>query len=199
MAIAAAFFADGFEEVEAFTPVDYLRRAGVNVITVAVKGKPVTIDGEKKILVTGSHNIQFIPDISLENYLNEFSENTPDLIFCPGGGKGAENLSNTEILLKHIEKAFSQERLISAICASPAVVLGKTNIMKGKKWTCYPDMEGNAKPEYLNGHEDKPFVTDGNIITGRAAGASEQFAMELIRLIAGKQIAAKIKNGTCQR
>ena len=195
MKTAAVFFADGFEDIEALSPVDYLRRAGVEVITVGVKGMPFN----KSMIVTSSHKVPMVMDMSLNDYLKEYSDNIPDCLVCPGGGKGAINLSECKELLEHLEKAWDKNRLIAAICAAPAVVLGKTKIPAGKKWTCYPDMENESKPEYLAGYSNKVFITDGNLVTSRGPGAAEEFSMELVRLLAGDEVYKKVHDSSQQR
>ena len=195
MKTAAIFFADGFEEIEALTPVDYLRRAGVNVITVAVTSS----QAENPCIVMGSHKVPIITDTTMKEYLSKFSQNLPDCVICPGGSLGAQNLAASDDLHKHLEKCHANEKLVAAICASPAVVLGKTNILKEKKWTCYPDMEGEAKEDYLSGYSDKAFITDGNLVTSRGAGAAEEFAMELVRILTDEATAKKVHDGTLQR
>ena len=195
MKTAAVFFADGFEDIEALSPVDYLRRAGVEVITVGVKGMPFN----DTMIVTSSHNVPMIMDMSLDTYMKKFGASIPDCVVCPGGGKGAINLSECHALLEHLEKAWDAGRLVAAICAAPAVVLGKTKIPAGKKWTCYPDMEGESKPEYQNGYSNKVFITDGNLVTSRGPGAAEEFAMELVRILAGEEVYRKVHDGAQQR
>ena len=195
MKTAAVFFADGFEDIEALSPVDYLRRAGVEVITVGVKGRPFN----DTMIVTSSHNVPMIMDMSFDAYLKQFGDNIPDCVICPGGGKGAINLSENTTLLSHLEKAWDKERLVAAICAAPAVVLGKTKIPAGKKWTCYPDMEGESKAEYQNGYSNKVFVTDGNLVTSRGPGAAEEFAMELVRILAGEEFYRKVHDSAQMR
>ena len=195
MKTAAIFFADGFEEVEAITPLDYLRRAGVEVFTVAIPSETMN----DKYIVTSSHKVPMIMDLTFEEYLDSCKDGLPDLLFCPGGSRGADNLAACGELLAHLEKAWDDGKFVSAICASPAVVLGKTKILNGKNWTCYPQMQDNAKAEYLKGYSDKVFVTDGNLITSRGAGAAEEFAMELVRLLTGPESAEKIRKGTLQR
>ena len=170
MKTAAVFLADGFEEVEALTPVDYLRRAKVDVITVAVPS-PTT---KNENIVTGSHKIPVIADTTLKEYLSNKNSENMDLLFCPGGSVGAENLANCKELLKHLEESFDKGKYISAICASPAVVLGKTKIPDGKKWTCYPGMQTESNEAYQIKYENKVFVTDGTLITARGAGAAEE-------------------------
>jgi len=192
---AAVFFADGFEEVEALTPVDYLRRGGVEVITVSVPSPTM----KKDLVVTGSHKVPVITDTTLEKYLKDCEKELPDCVFCPGGSVGAENLSNCEVLLKHLEKCFDEGKIVSAICASPAVVLGKTKVPDGKKWTCYPGMHSESNEMYVANYIDETFVTDGNVVTGRSAGGAEEFAMELVRILAGSEVAKKVHDGTVQR
>ena len=195
MKTAAVFFADGFEDIEALSPVDYLRRAGVEVITVGVKGMPFN----DTMIVTSSHNVPMIMDMSLDSYMKKFGDSIPDCVVCPGGGKGAFNLFECTTLLAHIEKAWDAGRLVAAICAAPAVVLGKTKIPAGKKWTCYPDMGGESKAEYQSGYSNKVFVTDGNLVTSRGPGAAEEFSMELVRLLAGEEVCKKVHDSAQMR
>ena len=195
MKTAAVFFADGFEDIEALSPVDYLRRAGVEVITVGVKGTPFN----DTMIVTTSHKVPMIMDMSLDSYMKKYGDSIPDCLVCPGGCKGAINLSECTTLLSYLEKGWDAGRLIAAICAAPAVVLGKTKIPSGKKWTCYPGMEGESKDEYQNGYSNKVFVTDGNLVTSRGPGAAEEFAMELVRILAGEEMYKKVHDSAQMR
>ena len=192
---AAVFFADGFEDIEALSPVDYMRRAGIEVITVGVKGTPFNAT----MIVTSSHKVPMIMDTTLDAFLKDYADELVDCVVCPGGGLGAQNLSQDEKLLAYLEKCNEKKKLVAALCASPAVVLGKTNILINKKWTCYPGMQDNEKPEYLGDYSNQVFITDGNLVTGRGPGASEQFAMELVRILAGQETYEKIHTGSCQR
>lgn len=207
---AVVFLADGFEEIEALSPVDYLRRSHqVEVTTVAVPS-PTMND---PYIVMGSHSIPVIADMNFEEFKANFSDDSdlPDLIFCPGGMTGSENLAANEEITAYIKKCAAAGKFVSAICAAPAVVLAKTGVLKGKKWTCYPDMEKNVEQycgkaasvadvlEESVHCSDNPFETDGNVITSRGAGTAEQFAMELVRLLAGCETAEKIRKGTVQR
>lgn len=193
MKSAAVFFADGFEDVEALCPVDYLRRAGINVLTVGVKGK----NEGKLFITTSSHNVPIVMDMSIEEYFNNYSS-IVDCVICPGGSVGAENLANNKKLLAHLQDSWNNGKIVAAICASPAVVLGKTEILKERKWTCYPDMESHAKSEFLSGYKNKTFIEDGNLITARGPGASEEFAMQIVKKMCGEEVFAKIRKGTQQ-
>ena len=192
---AAVFLADGFEEIEALSPVDYLRRANVEVFTVAVPS-PTMND---KYIVTSSHKVPIIADLTLDEYLNDCGNALPDCVICPGGSVGATNLSNCIELLNHLEKAWDNNKLVAAICASPAVVLGKTKIPEDKKWTCYPGMQTESKETYVPNYINEVVVTDGNLVTSRGPGASEQFAMELVKILTGEEIYNKIHSGAQQR
>lgn len=207
---ALVFLADGFEEIEALTPVDYLRRSHqVEVTTVAVPS-PTMND---PYIVIGSHNIPVIADMNFDEFKANFTADSdlPDLVFFPGGMTGSANLAANAVLTAYIKKCSAAGKFVSAICAAPAVVLAKTGVLKGKNWTCYPEMEKNVEQycekeasvsDVMEGSvhcSDKPFVTDGNVITSRGAGAAEQFAMELVRLLTDSETAEKIRVGTVQR
>ncbi len=205
---ALVFLADGFEEIEALTPVDYLRRSHqVEVTTVAVPS-PTMND---PYIVMGSHKIPVIADMNFEEFKANFLDELPDLIFFPGGMNGSANLAANNELAAYIKKCFAAGKIVSAICAAPAVVLAKTGILKGRRWTCYPDMEKNVEQycaggisaaEALEGSvhcSENPFETDGNVVTSRGAGTAEQFAMELVHLLTDKETAAKLRAGTVQR
>ena len=183
--------ADGFEEIEALTPVDYLRRAGDNVTLLAVK--------TSSVLVTSSHKVRVTADMMLDSYLDSIGNELPDAIVVPGGIPGSPNIASTPKAISLLNEMFEKGKLVTAICAAPAVVLGaKTKILEGKKWTCYPNMQNNA-PDYENNHVDQPFVVSGNVITSRGAGAAEQFAMEIIRYLHDDETVEKIKKATVQR
>lgn len=195
MKTAAVFFADGFEEIEGLSPVDYLRRAGVEVTTVGVKGN----DYNDTMIVTSSHKIPIIVDTTLDKYLASLGDSLPDCVVCPGGSVGADNLASCSKLLNFLEKCYENGKITSAICASPAVLFGKTNILAGKKWTCYPGMEDNAKEEFIPAYFNEVVITDDNVVTSRGPGASEQFAMELVKILCGQETYDKIKKASQQR
>ena len=181
----AVFLADGFEDIEALSPIDYLRRGGADVVTVAVtSSNPV----DKKI-VKSSHDVSMFADITLEDFLTNLGSALPDGIVMPGGLNGAKNLAASKEISKLIKDCFSAGKIVSAICASPALVLSPTEILKGKNWTCYPGMENEVCPEDVEDSEyasGVAFVTDGNLVTGAGPGKSEEFALELVRVFCGE-------------
>ncbi len=206
MSKIVVFLAPGFEEIEALSPVDYLRRAKQDVILVAL---PVA--GNFGRLVTSSHNVTLQADKTFEEFTAEIGSDLPDAVFVPGGMPGSKNVAAFAPALDFIKKMFEQKKLVTAICAAPVVVLAKTGVLAGKRYTCYPGMNENLA-EYCGGDDvvavamegakhcpDEPFVVDGNVITGRGAGAAEQFAMAMVEYLCGAETAAKIKEATVQR
>lgn len=198
MKTVAVFLADGFEMIEALSPVDYLTRAGAKVILVSVQNECNNEKNNEKV-VTSSHNVKIICDISLNIFLDSYNENQIDCIFFPGGANGSINLSKNQKLLDFATKMFVNNRIVSAICASPAVVLAKTNILENKKWTCYPKMENEVDQKFLKNHKNKRIVIDQNLITGKGPGTSEEFSMVLVNVLFGSEICKKIKESTIQR
>ncbi|WP_294429244.1 DJ-1 family glyoxalase III [uncultured Treponema sp.] len=207
MADVAVFLAPGFEEIEALTVVDYLRRANVNVITVAV---PLNSD-DSPMSVTGSHKVTVIADTSLKDFIEKMDGELPDAVYFPGGMPGASNLAANQYLFQLITKMDRRGKLVAAMCAAPAVVLARTGILANRKWTCYPGMEQNLA-EYCGSEvgareltentrhiENVPFVFDNNVLTGRGPGTAEQFAMKFVELLAGAETAVRIHDGSCQR
>lgn len=196
--MVAVFLAEGFEELEALSSVDYLRRAKVDVVLVAVTSN----NPADPRIVRSSHNVSVIADVTLEDFLGSHENSLPDAIFFPGGLPGATNLAASAEIKKLILDCYEKGKYVTAMCASPALVLAPTGILKGKNWTCYPGMEADVDPESV---EDSthcsgvPFVTDGNIVTGSGPGTAEQFAMELVRIFAGEETAAKVHDGSVQR
>ena len=173
---AYLFLAYGFEEVEALTTVDLLRRANVQTITVSVSTSNT---------VTGAHRIPVVSDIKFEE--GDFSD--ADVIIIPGGQPGVDNL-NTHDELKNVIKAHAEKgKTVCAICAAP-MVLGGMGLLQGKKATCYPGCEGALKgADYC---EDRVCV-DGNIITSRGVGTAIDFALEIIKTLLGDAEAEKVR------
>jgi 4-methyl-5(b-hydroxyethyl)-thiazole monophosphate biosynthesis len=167
---AVVLLAEGFEEVEAVTPIDYLRRAGIEVIMATV-GESLTVKGARGIPVH--------VDITLAGLMKQGRAviSSLDAVILPGGMPGASNLAaskETGVLLKEMA---ADGKWICAICASPAVVLAPLGLLLGKQFTCYPGMESGVKGGKWS---DDRVVIDGNIITSRAAGTAGRFAVVII-------------------
>jgi 4-methyl-5(b-hydroxyethyl)-thiazole monophosphate biosynthesis len=191
---AIVFLAEGFEEVEALTPVDYLRRVGIEVVTVAIS-KSETAGN----LVKGSHAIQVVADTSLSDLAKD-GKLVPalwDAAILPGGMPGSANLAACKELGAFLKEMAGPGKCVCAICAAPALVLAPLGLLENRRFTCYPGMEekvSNAK------WSKKRVVIDENakgcIITSRGAGTAGEFAVMIIgRLMSeaeGKQLAEKV-------
>ncbi len=160
------FLAEGFEEIEALTPVDVLRRAGIDVKTVSISNH---------LQVTGARQITVLADKLFE----EVTFQDIDLIVLPGGMPGAANLNKHHALKELLVRFSNQNKLIGAICAAP-MVLGELDLLHGKTATCYPGFESHLKGAQVT---SQPVETDGNIITGRGVGAALAFSLRLVELL----------------
>ena len=166
------FFAEGFEEIEAITPVDVLRRAGINVTTVSVTGK---------YEVEGSHQIKIVTDTLIEDIRNEQA----DMLILPGGMPGALNLNSNETLKEMLRKQSDSGKHVGAICAAP-LVLGEMGLLENKTATCYPGFEDRLKGAEVT---TNPVETAGNIVTGKGVGAAMKFALEIVAQLTDEETA----------
>ncbi len=166
--------ADGFEEIEALTPLDILRRAGLNVKTVGMNGK----------IATGSHGIPVICDMLPE----EIDESAVSLAIFPGGMPGALNLDASPFTDKIISAVLKNGGRLAAICAAP-LIFGRRGLLDGKRATCYPSFEVELKGALTS---SEGVVTDGNITTAIGMGAALAFSEELLRLVCGNEVQTRI-------
>lgn len=174
------FLADGFEEIEALATVDILRRAEMDVTTVSIN---------KTNVVTGAHGVPVVADITFK----EADFSGTDWLILPGGMPGASNLHEHNEL-NSLLKVHAGKGRIAAICASPAVVLAATGLLEGKNATCYPGFDTMlvaAGATYV----DKRVVVDGNIVTANGPASATPFALEIIRLTKGDDVAANVASG----
>jgi 4-methyl-5(b-hydroxyethyl)-thiazole monophosphate biosynthesis len=177
---AFVFLADGFEDVEALIPVDVLRRGGVEVITVSIM--------DDNLLVTSAHGVQIVADA----LATEVSFDDADLLLLPGGMPGAQNLYDCDIVREAVKEQWQSGKLLAAICAAPAVVLGQMGLLAGRKATCYPGFEG-----LLQGAEYTADLCtqDGNIVTAEGPAAAFPFAYRLLALLTSEPTAQQIADG----
>ena len=167
------FLADGFEEIEALTPVDLLRRAGIEVTTVGISSTTVT----------GAHGITVSADMSYTDATARIGEDM-EMVILPGGMPGTKNLDASVTVHKAIDLAIEQNAYIAAICAAP-MILGKRGMLQGKNAVCYPSFE-----EYLTGAnipDAKKLVVDGKIITAKGMGVSCDLGLEIVKLLCGEE------------
>lgn len=180
MGTAYVFFADGFEEIEAFASVDVLRRAGINVEMVSVTPDEI---------VTGAHDVPVLCDQNIANC--NFSD--ANLVLLPGGMPGAATLEKCTELRKLILDFASKNKPIAAICAAP-MVLGNLGLLEGRRATCYPGFEQYLKgAQYTAAQVEK----DGNIITANGPGAAMDFALTIVETLLGKEKVEELKEAMC--
>ena len=176
--------AEGFEEVEAVTHIDYLRRAGLELVTAAV-GTSRTVQG--------SHGIKIEADTLLDGLEKEKQTAAFwDAALIPGGMPGASNLASSVETSALLREMAAAGKIVAAICASPAVVLAPLGLLKNKNYTCYPGMEAEVDPAFGTKWSEEKVVVDGNIITSRGAGTAAAFAMALIGALQSPEEAEKI-------
>ena len=171
------FLANGFEEIEALCPLDLLRRAGVEVTTVAIGGDALK--------VTGSHGITVLADIDEK----DFADEAPEMVILPGGMPGATNLDESAVVDGAIRAALANDAYLAAICAAP-MILGKRDLLVGKRAICFPGFE-----QYLNGATvaAERVVRDGKIITAAGMGVATDFGLALVAALRGKDAAITLR------
>ena len=181
---AIVFLSDGFEEIEAFTVVDYLRRAQIEVVTVSVPpaGKS-SID-----MPVGSHNICVKADVTLR----EMKELDYDAIVLPGGLPGASNLANDTRLKAILQNFDKSNKLICAICAAP-MVLESAGVLKDH-FVCYPGFEENVRSDKRGYDNGKSVLRDQNIITAKGPAFSMEFALFIVKNLLGDEAYLQVKN-----
>lgn len=180
MKTSFVFLAAGFEEIEALTVVDVMRRAGMQVYTVSITSA---------LQVKGAHGITVNADLLFDNTLFD----DPEWLICPGGMPGATNLFEygpLQGLLRN--QAESKDGRIAAICAAPAVVLGQLGLLKGQKATCYPGFE-----HLMEGAEmvAEPVVVSNKFVLGNGPAYALPWALTLVKEARGQEEAAKVASG----
>lgn len=170
----AVFIGERFEEVEALTVADFLKRAGYEVDTASVSHIHH---------VRGSHGIEIKTDFTID----EIRIGTYDLLVLPGG-PGFTNLEKCDILMKYVKRFPGEGKYVAAICAAPSI-LGHVGLLQGKKATCFPGYEKELTGATVSGGEAE---SDGNIITGRSAGCAVPFALKIVETISGSDAAKSL-------
>ena len=169
------FLANGFEEIEATAPIDVLRRAGAEVLTVGVGSDQIT----------SAHNMKYTTDMTAEEIrLNGDLE----MVVLPGGMPGTKNLENSPEVQAAIDFCAESDKWIGAICAAPSI-LGHKGLLAGRKCTCFPGFEKDLAGAVVTGGT---VVTDGKFITARGAGVALRFALTLTEALFGKEKATTL-------
>lgn len=169
------FLADGFEETEALTTVDILRRGGCDVKTVSVKDDK---------MVTSSHKVTVVSDITISEVTKENLEG----VVLPGGMPGTLNLESSEIVKEYVKYCIENNLVVGAICAAPSI-LGKMGILKNRNATCFPGFEEYLKDANFTGEFS---VADGKIVTGKGMGATIPFGLNLVKLFKDEETANNV-------
>jgi 4-methyl-5(b-hydroxyethyl)-thiazole monophosphate biosynthesis len=172
------FLADGFEEIEALTPVDVFRRANLPTTTVSIM---------ESRTVTGSHHIPVIAD----KLFAEVDLSDADLLLLPGGMPGTKHLGDCKPLCDAVVAHASSGKPTAAICAAPSV-LGKLGLLSGKEAICYPGFEDALVGATVS---EKKVVRDGNIVTAAGMGVALDFALECLCLLGHSNTATAIRKG----
>lgn len=175
---AFVHFAEGFEEIEAITIIDVLRRAGIPTEMISITGK---------LGVTGAHDITVHTDMLFEEV--DYSE--AEILILPGGLPGANNLNAHDGLKKKLLEFYNEGKPVAAICAAP-LVLGGLNILQNKEAACYPGFENKLLGATIS---EQPAIKSGNVITGRGPGAALNFSLEIVAELKGKQLADQLSQG----
>ena len=169
------FLGNGFEEMEALSACDILRRGGVEVQTLSVSGQPVL----------GAHGIPVLADLPAA----EASRENVEMVVLPGGWGGVQAIGASEEAMALTKWAWDEGKYVAAICAGPTA-LAKLHITDGKKATCYPGLENlMGSAEMQPGAE---VVQDGRLITGEAPGAAVAFGLKLLEVLKGSDEAARV-------
>ncbi len=173
--MVVCFLANGFEEIEALTPIDCLRRCGIEVLTVGVNSS----------IINGSHHIPVVCDTDTDSYT------IPDdlqMLILPGGMPGTINLEKSSVVQETIDHCINNNIPVAAICAAPSI-LGHKGILDGKKATCYPGFEKDLLGSDV---KNANVVIDGNIITACGMGAALEFSLSLVERLISKERADEL-------
>lgn len=176
MARALVVMADGFEEIEAVTIVDVLRRAGVET-TVAAVGSTRTL--------TGGHGIRLEADATLD----AVREQSWDVVVLPGGAQNAKTLREDARVQALLRAQNEAGRRLAAICAAPTA-LARAGVLERREATCYPSFEGQLEGARVR---NQPVVVDGHVTTSRGPGTAMRFALTLVEQLVGRSVAERVR------
>lgn len=177
MAKVAIFLAAGFEEIEALTVVDLLRR-------VKVETDMVSVSDEKKAV--GAHNIV----VDTDKIISEINFDEYDMLVLPGGMPGTLNLEATDLLMEQVDAFYEQGKYVAAICAAPSI-LGHRKMLQGRTACCYPGFEKDL--EGANMSYD-PVCVDGRVITSRGMGCAIPFGLKLVELLVSAEVSKDLSD-----
>ena len=177
--MVTVFLAEGFEEIEAVTPIDILRRGGVEVRTCSIGGDRV---------VCGAHGVPFVADCTF----SELSD-AEEVILLPGGMPGTLNLKAFSPLCDRIKKHYANGGMLAAICAAPTV-FGSLGLLSGIEATCYPGMENEL---FCAKALKDDVVFSERIVTSRGAGTAALFGFKLLEILRGSEVSESLRKAMC--
>ncbi len=166
--------AEGFEEIEAMTVIDVIRRAGIKVTTAGLPGT----------IVEGSRNVKVLTDTKLDSVV----EGDYDALVLVGGSPGYSNLSKSNKIMKIIGDFHRDGKLVAAICGAPTV-LAEAGILTNIKATVYPGLE-----KYIPKPRSERVIQEGNVITSQGPGTSMEFALKIVEYISGKETMKNVRD-----
>lgn len=178
MSKALVIISEGFEEIEAITIIDVLRRAQIEVSLATIS----------EILTLGANGITIKADTQLE----ELHTKSYDIVILPGGGQNTENLASSSLVKKILNEMKNENKLIAAICAAP-YALNEAGVLN-QNYTCYPSFEQKIRLDGYQGDKQK-VVIDGKIITSRGPATAMPFALELVKILKGKETYENLSKG----
>jgi len=172
---ALLILAEGFEEIEAVSPIDILRRCGIELTVAGLNGK--NVKSARGLIITADKEL-------------EESDTDYDAVILPGGLGGAQNLANSDIVDKVLAALHKKGAILASICASPSIVFSPKGLIDNKKSVCYPGMQDRfpASAKYV----EEDVVVDGNIITSRGPATAAKFAFKIAEQLVGKDISGKV-------
>jgi len=174
MSRALIVLAEGFEEIEAVTVIDVLRRAGVEVVVCGLHDRDP---------VEGSRGVRVVPDAALPRLDGDF-----DVVVLPGGTAGAERLAKEEALLDMLRARVEEDRAVAAICAAP-LVLDRAGVLSDGGFTCYPGVEARMK---ATGRRHGRVVEQGAVITSQGPATAIDFALHLVERLEGRAMSISL-------
>lgn len=175
---ALVLMAEGSEEIETVTAGDVLHRCGLDV----------TYAGVGTMEPRGAHGTPLRASMLIEDVGGILF----DAVVVPGGSRGAERIAHSEEARALIKRHWDEGKIVGAICAAPALVLGSMGLLEGKYWTCFPGLERRV---HSGTHRTGHVVVDGNLVTSRAPGTAIEFALKIGELLVGQETARKVGEG----
>lgn len=172
------FLAEGFEEIEAITVIDIMRRAEINISVVSI-----TDD----YMVDGAHGIR----VETDDLIKNIKILDQEMMVLPGGMPGTKNLNSNTKLHKIIDKFNKEGKYLAAICAAP-MIYGQLGLLEGREAVCYPGFENYLKGAKVS---TENVIQSGNIITSRGVGTSLEFALKLVEILKGSELKESLKKG----